>query len=139
MKKLIYIYYLPMLFLFTGCKKEPVIDSKAGVSLPVVANLTLQKTAEKEVRLTWSIPTSISDQIVQPLSVYIEVNEVISVTKTVPAFTTTLPDAPTEFVYQVPDAAKTYHITVKLTGNTKISDPNYSSKIYSAGQTVIYN
>jgi len=138
MKKIIYICYLPLFFLFTGCKKEPVIESKTGVSLPVVNDLKLQKTAEKEVKLTWSIPSSISDQIVQPLSVFVEVNEVISVTKTVSVYSATLPDAPTALVYQLPDAAKTYHLTIKLVGNTKVVDNNYSSRIYSLGQTVVY-
>jgi hypothetical protein len=138
MKKIIYMCCLPLIFLFTGCKKEPVIESKAGVSLPMVTNLQLQKTAEKEVKLTWGIPSSVSDQIVQPLNIFVEVNEVISVTKTVSVFSTTLANAPTEFVYQLPDAAKTYHITVKLMGNTKVVDKNYSSQIYSLGQTVVY-
>nr|WP_198160609.1 DUF4945 domain-containing protein [Pedobacter panaciterrae] len=138
MKKIIYICYLPLIFLFTGCKKEAVIESKAGVSLPVVTNLKLQKTTGNEVKLTWGIPSSISDQIVQPLSVFIEVSEVISVTKTVSVFSTTLANAATEFVYQLPDAAKTYHLTVKLLGNTKVVDKNYSSRIYSLGQTVVY-
>lgn len=138
MKKLIYICFL-LFFTAISCKKEKITDRKQGVSLPTVSNLALQKTADKEVKLTWNIPAAIPDQVQQPLSVFIEVNEIISVTKAVSVFSTTVANAPTTFVYQLSDATKKYHFTVKLVGNTKTSDVNYSSVIYSLGQTVNYN
>ena len=138
MRKLIHICFL-LLFIAASCKKEKITDRKQGVSLPTVSNLALQKTADKEVKLTWGMPTAIPDQVQQPLSVFIEVNEIVSVTKAISVFSTTLTGASAQFVYELPDAAKKYHFTVKLVGNTKTSDVNYSSVIYSLGQTVSYN
>jgi hypothetical protein len=139
MKKLIYIFCLPLLLLFSECKKEPVDVQKAGVSLPGVTNLVLVKLEDNAVRLTWAMPTNIPEEIQQPLSVYIEVNEITGPTKAIPVFSVTLPDAPTTADYEVPDATKKYLITVKVRGTTKVSDVNYSSNIYSLGQTVTYN
>ena len=139
MKKFIYIFCIPLLLLFSGCKKEPVVVQKDGVSLPGVTSLVLEKMAGNAVKLTWAMPTNIPAEIVQPLSVYIEVNEITGPTKTVPVFSVTLPNAPTTADYEVPDATKKYLVTVKVRGTSKTVDVNYSSNIYSLGQTVAYN
>jgi len=139
MKKWIYICCLPLLLLFNGCKKEPVAQQKSGVSLPVVSNLVLEKSGEKTAKISWSLPTNIPAEINQPLSVYIEVGEILGPTKMVTVFNTTLADAPTSFSYDVPNPVKKYLITVKVRGTTKTPDVNYSSNIFSLGQTVTYN
>lgn len=133
---LIYVSAL-LLFFLHGCTDRDVLDSKDGVSLPAVEGLAMQRVDEKHVRLTWSIPNNIPEEMELPVNVFIEVKEVVNVTKTLPTFNATLANSPTEFVYEVPSTDKTYHITVKLNGSTKIKDVNYASNIYSLGQTVV--
>lgn len=121
-----------------ACNKSEAIDSKPGVSLPAVANLTLQKTGPNKVTLNWQIPTSIPSEIGQPLNVIIQVNEFVSMTKWNPVANFNLPNAPASFNYDIPNASSVYHFTVKLNGKTKTVDKNYSSNIFSPGQTVEY-
>jgi len=126
------------LFIHQGCTDRDIIDVKEGVALPVVTNLSLSAGADKNVTLTWGIPAAIPESIKQPLSVLIEVREVIGPMRTTTVLSTHLANAPTEFVYTLPDETKTYHFTVKLNGGLKVADPNYSSNIYSLGETVSY-
>ena len=138
MKKLTNILSLFLLLLMAACSDKDVINSKEGVSLPAVTNLALQQVDPQSVKLTWNIPGAISPKIKQPLKVYIEVREIVSITRSVVIFSTTLENAPSEYVYTLPVNTKTYHLTVKLNGSTVESDPYYSSNIYSPGQTVVY-
>ena len=133
---LIYIFSLSALF-FTGCNDRDMLERKDGVSLPAVEGLTMQRVDDKHVRLTWNIPDNIPNEIELPVNVFVEVKEIVNVTKTLPVFNTTLSNAPSEFIYEIPDIAKTYHITIKLNGSTKVKDVNYSSNIYSLGQTAV--
>lgn len=133
---LIYIISLSVLF-FTGCNDRDMLERKDGVSLPAVEGLTMQRVDDKHVRLTWNIPDNIPNEIELPVNVFVEVKEIVNVTKTLPVFNTTLSNAPSEFIYEIPDIAKTYHITIKLNGSTKVKDVNYSSNIYSLGQTAV--
>lgn len=137
MKAIIICISSLFLLLFYSCTDRDVLDKKEGVSLPAVENLTLQQVDEKHVKLTWNIPNAIPEEMELPVKVFIEVKEVVNVTKTLPTFNTTLANAPTEFIYEIPDATKTYHLTVKLNGSTKVKDVNYSGNIYSLGQTVV--
>lgn len=133
---LIYIFSLSALF-FTGCNDRDMLERKHGVSLPAVEGLTMQRVDDKHVRLTWNIPDNIPNEIELPVNVFVEVKEIVNVTKTLPVLNTTLSNAPSEFIYEIPDIAKTYHITIKLNGSTKVKDVNYSSNIYSLGQTAV--
>jgi hypothetical protein len=133
---IIYISATFLLFL-CSCTDRNVLDRKEGVSLPAVENLTMQQVDEKHVKITWNIPSAIPAEMELPVRVFIEVKEIVNVTKTLPTFNTTLSNAPTEFVYEIPDGTKTYHLTVKLNGSTKTRDVNYSSNIYSLGQTIV--
>lgn len=121
-----------------GCTDRDEIDRKSGVSLPPVEQLQLAATADGQVKLSWKIPSSMPEEIQQPVSVYIDIREVVSATQSVPAFSTTLPDAPTEFTVALPDPAKSYELTVKLMGYTDSTDPNHSNGMYSPGETVMY-
>lgn len=138
MKTIVYIFGLCIL-LSGACTDRDVLDGKPGVSLPRVNNLVLEETGEKSVLLRWEIPSSLPAEIVQPVNVFIQVSQIASPTSAVPVFSIMLPDAPSEFSYEVPETGKTYHITVKLNGKTKNTDRNYSSDIYSEGQTVVYS
>lgn len=139
MKKLTNILILSVLFLVTACTDKDVISSKGGVVLPGVTNLALQQVNQHSIKLTWNLPGSIPPTIKQPLKVYIEVREIVSITSSVVVFTTMLDNAPSEYVYTLPVNTKTYHFTVKLNGSTVESDPYYSANIYSLGQTVVYS
>ena len=125
--------------LLSACSKSNEFGSKPGVSLPTVTNLSLQKTTSSQVKLSWGIPADIPASIQQPLSVNIQVNQVLSFMKTVNVSTATLANAPTEYLFDLPDSSASYHFTVKLQGMTKTADVNYSSNISSLGQTVVYN
>ncbi len=113
-------------------------ETKPGVSLPAVTGLTAAPADSNRVLLTWQVPGDISDNIVQPLSVFVEVRAPVS-NRVVSIFTVTLPDGPTEYLYQLPDSSATqYQLTVKLNGMTKSNDVNFSNTIYSPGETVTY-
>lgn len=133
-----YITILAVLLIAVACNKKQPIEMKEGVSLPTVENLTLAKLTGTGVRLTWQMPRSIPDEIEQPLSVQVQLKEMAQL-RTITLGTWTLPDAPTSYELSVPDANKSYQITVRLNGRTKVVDPNYSSNIFSLGQTVYYN
>lgn len=118
-----------------ACRKDDIAD-KAGVSLPPVTNLALAAKDAGHVTLSWQIPTAIPAEIQQPLSVSVEVTQIVSAMKTISLSTELLPGAPVTYEYTLPDPAATYHFTVKLVGNTKKVDVNYSGTVYSLGETV---
>lgn len=61
--------------LFTGCYDRDIIDSKEfNYSLPPIENLNYTKQGNT-VKLTWQIPSNISDDFVRPLEVSIQVVE----------------------------------------------------------------
>ncbi|WP_153799741.1 DUF4945 domain-containing protein [Foetidibacter luteolus] len=138
MKNIMLLILFAAIAAITGCVKTN-ISAKQGVSLPAVENLALQPVSETEVKLSWQMPKTIPAEINQPLNVLIEVKEQLNTGRTLPVFNTTLTGAPTEFLYTLPDKAKTYLLTVKLNGGVKEPDVNYSSNIISLGQTVQYN
>lgn len=138
MQKLLYSMGIVILFATMACNKSDAVDSKPGVSLPVVTSLTLQKVGANKVTLNWQLPANIPAEIQQPLNVIIQVNEYVSVTKWNPIANFNLPDAPITFSYDLPNPASVYHFIVKLNGKTKTIDKNYSSNITSPGQTVEY-
>ncbi len=137
MKKLLFIYGMALCLLGSGCIKS-VDGTKPGVSLPTVTNLSLQKLDAGKVKITWQFPGNIPSEIQQPLSVVVQVNELVTVMKAITITTATLPNAPTEYNFTLPHPESVYHFTVKLFGVTKTTDKNYSSNIYSPGQTVEY-
>lgn len=122
-----------------ACTDRDIIDLKEGVSLPKVTGLSLSEGEENRVLLTWTNPSSISDRINQPFRVLIEVREVLGPMRTNVILSTHLDGAPERFEYTLPDPSKTYHFTVKINGLLRDPDPNYSSNIYSLGETVIYS
>lgn len=138
MKKIFYLTVVVLLALSHACTKTSVADHKPGVSLPPVTNLTLEKIDPGKARISWQMPGTIPEEIQQPVSVVVQLQEIISVMKSVTVSTVTLPDAPVTHTIDLPKPASTYHITVKLFGQTKNTDKNFSANIYSTGQTVEY-
>lgn len=139
MRKFLLFAFGTLLLTAAACKKSVDDVTKPGVSLPAVTDLTLQQTDANNVKISWKIPGNIPVAIQQPLNIYIEVNQVLTVMKTVNVATATLPGAPLEYAFKLPDPVQTYHFTVKLYGQTQKTDNNYSGNIYSLGQTVIYH
>jgi len=135
-----YVFGIVILFALLGqaCTDRDIIDAKEGVSLPPVSDLSIGDAGNGKVRLTWGIPTAIPQAVNQPLNVLVEVRELIESWRSQVVFSSNLADAPTSFDYDLPDPSKTYQFTVKLNGRLKEVDPNYSSTIYSLGQSVSY-
>lgn len=133
MKK-IWIVFAVLLFC-GACRKDDIAD-KQGVSLPPVTNLVLTAKDAGHVTLSWQIPAGIPPEIQQPLGVSVEVTQIVSAMKTISLSTEVLPGAPVTYEYALPDVTATYHFTVKLVGNTKQVDVNYSGTVYSLGATV---
>ena len=134
-----YVWALILLAINGACTDRDILESKAGVRLPAVTGLALQATAQT-VQLSWDLPSGLPAEIEQPVSVYIQVNEIINPARSLTVFSTILPDAPTSFSYEIPDGSKKYNFTVKLYGRTKMPDVNYhSGEIYSEGRTVSYS
>ena len=138
MKRLLYICLIAVVA-FSACNKKEAIENKVGVSLPAVSNLALQPMTSPEIKLTWTNPTSIPSEIAQPLKILVEVREIQGVMPAIVILSTTLENAPSEFVYSVPDPAKSYLFTVKLNGTAAFTDNRYSNNIFSLGQSVSYN
>lgn len=138
MKRLSYICFLAVLMI-SACNKKDAIENKVGIRLDPVSNLALQELAEPEIKLTWTNPSNVPAEIQQPLKIYIEVREITGVMQSLPTLTTTLENAPTEFVYAVPDVNKKYLFTVKVNGTAAMTDVRYSNNIFSLGQSVSYN
>lgn len=136
MKKFSSIYFLSVMIIFSACIKRDVLSKKGGASLPPVTSLALEELDSNRVFLSWGIPENIPENILRPLSVYIEVKEEVSSLKSLSIFNVTISED-TRFEYTIPDPAKTYHITVKLNGMVNSMNPNYSNNIFSLGQTVI--
>ncbi len=135
--KSLYIACMAAIVVLGACNKKESIKPKQGISLPPVTGLTLTKGSGAAIRLNWQMPSAIPAGIVQPLSVQVELKE-LSGLQTYALGTIMLPNAPTSYEGAVPDAAKSYHITVKLNGQVTDPDPNYAGNIFSLGQTVIY-
>lgn len=69
------ILSLVMVFLLSGCYDRDVVDSKEfNHSIPPVENATCVKDGNTAV-LTWTVPTSITDDIEKPVYVDIQVVE----------------------------------------------------------------
>ncbi|MFT4022180.1 MAG: DUF4945 domain-containing protein [Flavihumibacter sp.] len=132
------VIILLVVLLLSACNTKETIRPKRDLFLPGVENLVLNKGTDNMASLSWSMPKTVPSEIQQPLNVLIEVKETIGL-KTNTVASVMLPDAPTSFEAAVPNPEKTYTITVKVNGQLINPDPNYSSNIYSLGQTVQYN
>ena len=138
MKNSIYLYLLAILFV-TACNKKDFITTKDGVRLPPVTGLALEKVSDTLVKLSWTNPGGIPPEIQQPLRIFIEVREILGVTRAITVYSTILENAPTDFTYVLPDITKKYDFTVKMNGTANVTAVNLATEIFSTGQTVSYN
>lgn len=131
-----YILGILLVLSICACRKNDY-EMKEGPSLPTVQNLKSEAVGVNQVRLTWQIPQQIPAEIERPLKVALEVNKVIGPTKHITVFNHTIEEEATSFVFDIPEEAGEYHVVVRLNGQTKLQDPNYSRNVFSLGQTVV--
>lgn len=130
MKKVVlYISILSILFC-SGCKEEEIIESKPGEAIDVVTNLKYAIAGEN-VNLSWNLPATFPDDIIQPVSIFIKIT-VDGRTEG----TLVLDNAPESYTYSPYDPSMEYRFTVKVLGEVDTSDPYFSDLRYSLGTTV---
>ncbi|HLT06992.1 MAG TPA: DUF4945 domain-containing protein [Cyclobacteriaceae bacterium] len=114
----------------SSCVSDDIIDSKPGEALAPVENLQyiVQGSA---VQLTWDLPSSISSDVIQPVSVQIRV-----AIDGQSGGTFVLDNAPESFLYSGYDPLKTYRFTVKVLGEVDTTEPHISNLRYSLGKTI---
>ncbi len=136
MKKIVYILSIVCMGLITSsCYDRDIIDHKEGVSLPAVTNLQSNLVNEKELTVSWQVPTSeIPDEMIRPLSVYIQIYK-----GNAREYQITLPNEPTTWTYTLKDPTSKYRVIVKLYGKLDEALYGMTSEIYSLGQTVEVN
>lgn len=130
MKKIAFYISILSILIFSGCKDYEIIDSKPGEPISPVTNLAYTKSGTN-VTLSWTLPTSFPNDILQPVSIIIKVirNGQLIDTKEVM-------NAPVSYIYPSYDSSKKYKFTVKVKGNVNTKDPKFSNLRYSLGQTV---
>lgn len=135
MKNLLYLFSITLLLMAvnTSCYDRDIIDSKDGISLPTVTDLSATRSGTSAT-VTWNIPSNIPDEFNRPLTINIQVyddktrTQILEENSEVTSYTVT-----------GLDAGKSYRIIVKLRGNFKEPEYGKSNDVYSLGQTVTIN
>jgi hypothetical protein len=144
--KNIIAYIVLIGLLFTGCEYE-VIDSKPGESIDPVTNLAASVDGS-DVVLNWNLPSSYPADILQPVSVLVQIytvddSETPSITGLVKSSEEEVGDAPVTYAYEGYDVDQSYVFVVKVKGEvdvTKYPNPDYQSATrYSLGVSVAFN
>lgn len=131
-KSIFYISILSMMFCF-GCYEEELITSKPGGEIiGPVTNLDYS-IVEEGVHLTWDLPSSYPEDVIEPVNV--EIN--VSVDGIEEGGAITLVEAPTSYTFTEYDPSKKYRFTVKIFANVDITGEPYASGLtYSLGKTL---
>ena len=132
MKKIIYYITVISILIISGCTDREILDLKPGEPIDPVKNLQYSISGT-DVNLTWTLPSSYPDDIIQPVSIFLRINR-----DGVTIQQTTLKDSPTSYVYKSYDALKKYTIIVKVVGSVNTTDPNVSNLRYSLGASVSF-
>ncbi|MBF9255727.1 DUF4945 domain-containing protein [Pontibacter sp. 172403-2] len=132
MKK--YIFYISIICVLfaAGCKEEDIVLSKPGEPIAPVTNLDYTISGSDAI-LTWDLPSTLPDDIIEPVSVFIRIS-----VDGQSAGTLVVDDAPESFVYSPYDASKKYKFTVKVQGKVDTTDPYRSDLRLSPGTTVAF-
>lgn len=131
MKK--YFFYIPILsFLLIcfSCQDEDILLSKPGEAIDPVTNLDYSIAGDK-VNLTWKLPSTLPNDIIEPVSVQIKIS-IDGQNKGARI----LENAPESFTFSSYDPSKKYRFTVKLKANVDTTDPHVSDLRYSLGNTI---
>ncbi|MEX2593083.1 MAG: DUF4945 domain-containing protein [Anditalea sp.] len=132
MKNLIFYIFTFCIILSTGCNRDEIIPSKPGEALYPVEDLQYA-IDDSNVILTWQLPSSFSDEIIQPVSVLVRIS-----IDGQNAGTHVLQSAPESYSYSPYDPLKEYRFTVKVMGDVDTVDPHVSDLRYSLGKTVAF-
>lgn len=135
---------LSLLFEISSCGYD-VLDSKPGDPINTVSNLNYTISGS-QVTLTWDLPTSYPNDVIQPVSIFIRVTKGSkdNISNEYPLYnpnalnagTFTIDDAPTSFVYDQYDPNFTYRFTVKVMARINVESVNFSNLRYSPGITI---
>lgn len=132
MKKYIFCILIFCVLFCSGCYEDEIIDSKPGEAIDVVTNLEYD-IAGSNVNLTWDLPATYPDDVIEPVSVLIRIT-----VDGQSGGTVVLEEAPTSYTFSPYDSSKEYRFTVKVMGEVDTSDPNVSDLRYSLGETVAF-
>lgn len=135
------ITYFLLLIVFSACEYE-IIDSKLGESVDTVSNLDYS-ISEGDITLTWDLPSSYPNDIIQPVSIFIRVTKrdkerpseeyPLYSPATLNAGTFTIDGNPTSFTYTQYDPRYSYRFTIKVMAKVDVNSPNFSDLRYSKG------
>lgn len=131
MRKKVFYMAILCILIFSGCKDYEIIDSKPGAPIDAVTNLA-STISGNNVTLSWTLPTSYPNDILQPVSVMVAININGQLVETKEVLNT-----PISFTYSSYDLSKKYRFTVKVKGNVDTKDLTFSNLRYSLGQTVV--
>ncbi len=130
MKKILYLSACSLLLLLYGCYDREILDAKEGESIDPVTNLSYTINGD-EVTLTWNLPAHYPDDIIQPVSVFIDIFKddinIASLTKG---------DAPTICTIGSYSPSSSFRYIVKVFAYVNTTDPNMSGSRYSLGEVV---
>lgn len=133
MKNRIKVFIVTLtVILFAGCYDRDIVEYKEfNHSLPKVDNLNYIKDGEV-IRLTWQMPSNISDDFKRPLEVSIQVVENNVYRQIV------IVENENTFVDILTDTNKKYRFVVKLLGylTEDAQERGKPERVYSEGQVV---
>ena len=129
MKKLIYTLILSLAVISFSCTGN-ILTSKEGDPLDPVENLDYA-LVDEVVTLTWSLPAQYPSDIIQPVSVRVDIycdgnlmeNPIVT-------------DSPVLFSYNGYVPGKTYRFVVKVRGEVNTDDPYMATVRLSPGRIV---
>lgn len=132
MKK--YLFYISIIcaFFCAGCEDEEILLSKPGESIAPVTNLQ-HTISDGNAVLTWDLPATLPDDIIEPVAVLIKVS-----IDGQNAGTHVLENAPVSYTHAPYDPSKEYKFTVKVQGEVDTTDPYRSKLRISPGNTIAF-
>ncbi len=131
MSKNILYSFLFSIFFLSGCYNDDYIESKPGASLEAVSNLNYEISGD-EVILTWDLPQSYPEGVIEPVSV--QISTLVNGNRE--AGNITLSDNPESYTYIPYDSANEYRFTVKVMADYDATEPHVSDLLYSLGNTI---
>lgn len=129
-RKKIFLAAAMLMGMLSACVSDDIIDSKPGEPLAPVENLSYV-VQEAAVEINWDLPTTISGDIIQPVSVQVRV-----AADGQNSGTFVIDNAPESFLYSGYEPQKSYRVTVKVMGRVDTTEPHVSNLRYSLGKTV---
>lgn len=133
MKKIFYFIILGMI-LFTACNDAEILEPTYGEPIDPVTNLEYSISGNT-LTITWDLPSSFPDDIIQPVSVYLVIDD-----GGPRPMAMVLGDAPESFIFEGYNPEMSYRITVKVRGDVDkdISEAAGGRYRLSLGQTIYF-